>query len=159
MPVSAYHLEVDAAVAAMNASLASDGDVSTALAHLDAGLQGPCARQVVDRLPYGRDALLAAARQELVDPKLRLPSNAQSRAGLVRILLLHQIDVMWWSHVTPYADQAAVDAAPELLSLPALQKAGRLKFRFAVQPEGLVGRGRDYACAGWPPAGDRGCPG
>ncbi|MEO7236952.1 MAG: hypothetical protein ABIW80_16475 [Lapillicoccus sp.] len=143
--VSDYHREVDAAVAAMNASLASDGDIATALAHLDAGLQGPCARQVVDRLPYGRDALLAAARQELVDPKLRLPSNAQSRAGLVRILLLHQVDVMWWSHVTPYADQAAVDAAPELLSLSALQKAGRLKFRFAVQPEGLVGRGRDYA--------------
>ncbi len=142
--VSAFHVEVDAAVAAMNASLATD-DAAAAVRILDAGLQGPAARQVVDRLPYGRDDLMTAARQELEDPKLRLPSNAKSRAGFVRILLLHQIDVMWWSHVTPYADETAVERAPELRSLPALQKEDRLRFRFAVQPEGWVGRGRDYA--------------
>lgn len=140
-----YHREVDAAVADMNAALAQSDDIPAAIARLDAGLRGPCARQVVDRLPYGRDDLLAAARQELEDPKLRLPSNAQSRAGLVRVLLLHQVDVMWWSHVTAYVDQAAVESASELLSLPALQKEGRLRFRFAVQPEGWLGRGRDYA--------------
>ena len=142
--VSAYHSEVDAAVAAMNASLAAGDETSTAVKVLDAELQGPAARLVVDRLPYGRDDLMSAARQELDDPKLRLPSNARSRAGLVRILLLHQIDLMWWSHVTPYADQQAVERADELLSLPELQKTGDLEFRFAVQPEGWLGRGRDY---------------
>ncbi|MDQ6715135.1 MAG: DUF5715 family protein, partial [Actinomycetota bacterium] len=143
--VLAYHSEVDAAVAAMNASLSAGDDSGTALKILDVELQGPVARQVLDRLPYGRDDLMAAARQELDDPKLRLPSNAQSRAGLVRILLLHQIDLLWWSHVPPYADQQAVERADELLSLPTLQKAGALEFRFAVQPEGWLGRGRDYA--------------
>ena len=145
LPVSAYHSEVDAAVAAMNASLAAGDDSATAVKILDAELQGPTARQVVDRLPYGRDDLMSAARQELDDPKLRLPSNAQSRAGLVRILLLHQIDLMWWSHVTPYADQQAVEHATELLDLSERQRAGDLQFRFAVQPEGWLGRGRDYA--------------
>lgn len=145
LSVSAYHSEVDDAVAAMNASLTAGDDSGTAVKRLDAELQGPAARQVVDRLPDGRDDLMSAARQELDDPKLRLPSNAQSRAGLVRILLLHQIDLTWWSHVTPYADQTSVDHAGELLSLTRLQKAGELEFRFAVQPEGWLGRGRDYA--------------
>jgi hypothetical protein len=63
----------------------------------------------------------------------------------VRILLLHQVDATWWSDLTPYADQAAVERAPELLSLPPLHKAGALRFRFAVQPVGWAGRGRDHA--------------
>ncbi len=143
--ISDYHREVDVAVADMDGSLARGDNIPVAIARLDSSLRGPCARQVVDRLPYGRDALLAAARRELECPKLHLPSNAQSRAGLVRILLLHQVDVMWWSDVPPYVDQAAVEAAPELLSLVALNKAGRLRFRFAAQPDGWLGRGRDYA--------------
>jgi hypothetical protein len=142
--VSAYHSEVDTAVGAMNASLAAGDDSATAVKILDAELQGPAARQVVDRLPYAREDLMSAARQELDDPKLRLPSNARSKAGLVRILLLHQMDLMWWSHVTPYVDRAAVDRAPELVSLQGLQRSGGVDFRFAVQPEGWVGRGRDY---------------
>ena len=76
---------------------------------------------------------------------MRLPSSPKSRAALVRILVLHQVDAMWWAHSTPYADQEAVEDAPELVSLPVLDRAGALRFRFAVQPEGLVGRGRDAA--------------
>ena len=47
--------------------------------------------------------------------------------------------------VTPYADEAAVEDSPDLVSLPLLERAGALRFRFAVQPEGLLGRGRDAA--------------
>ena len=80
---------------------------------------------------------------------MRLPSSPKSRSALVRILVLHQLDAMWWSHVTPYADEAAVEDAPDLVSLPLAGRAGALRFRFAVQPEGLLGRGRDAApCAG-----------
>ena len=143
--VSAYHSEVDAAVEAMTAALDAGNDNATALDVLGGELHGPAARQVIDRAAETRGALLAAARQELEDPKLRLPSSPKSRSALVRILVLHQLDAMWWSHVTPYADEAAVEDAPDLVSLPRLDKAGALRFRFAVQPEGLVGRGRDAA--------------
>ena len=143
--VSRYHDEVDAAVTAMSSSLDAGEDNSAALAALDGALQGPTAREVIDRLPHTRAELLAAARRELEDPKMRLPSSPKSRAALVRILVLHQVDAMWWAHSTPYADQEAVEDAPELVSLPVLDRAGALRFRFAVQPEGLVGRGRDAA--------------
>jgi hypothetical protein len=143
--VSRYHHEVDAAVTAMSSSLDAGRDNSTALATLDGALQGPAAREVVDRLPHTRAELLTAARRELEDPKMRLPSGPKSRSALVRILVLHQVDAMWWAHSTPYADQEAVEDAPELVSLPVLDRAGALRFRFAVQPEGLVGRGRDAA--------------
>jgi hypothetical protein len=143
--VSAYHSEVEAAVAALDSSLAAGDDYGAALDVLEQRLRGPAARSVIDRLPYGREEVLGAARRELQDPKLRVPSNPRSRAALVRILLLHQIDATWWSDLEPYADRAAVEAAPELLSLPALQKAGALRFQFAVQPVGWVGRGRDHA--------------
>ena len=143
--VSAYHVEVDAAVGAMSASLDAGSDHESALAVLDHELRGPAAVEVIDRRPTTRPELLLAARRELEDPKMRLPSSPKNRAALVRILVLHQVDAMWWSHVQPYADEAAVDAASELRSLPALDRVGALRFRFAVQPEGLVGRGRDAA--------------
>ena len=146
--VSAYHSEVDAAVEAMTAALDVGDDHATALDVLGGELHGPAARQVIDRAAHTRGELLVAARRELEDPKMLLPSSPKSRSALVRILVLHQLDAMWWSHVTPYADEAAVEDAPDLVSLPRLDKAGALRFRFAVQPEGLVGRGRDAALRG-----------
>jgi hypothetical protein len=143
--VSAYHVEVDAAVTNMSAILSAGAGNAEAVDALDRTLRGPAARRVIDRTPDSRADLLAAARRELEDPKMQLPSSPKSRAALVRILVLHQVDAMWWSHVPPYADQAAVDAAPELVSLPRLEQAGALRFRFAVQPAGLLGRGRDAA--------------
>jgi hypothetical protein len=129
----------------MSRSLDAGEGNSVALEALDRELAGPTARLVVDRLPHTRAELLAAARRELEDPKMRLPSSPKSRAALVRILVLHQVDAMWWAHSTPYADEESVEDAPELVSLPVLDRAGALRFRFAVQPEGLVGRGRDAA--------------
>ena len=143
--VSAYHSEVDAAVAAMTVALDAGADNATALDALDRELHGPAAIQVIDRRAETRSELLAAARRELEDPKMRLPSSPKSRSALVRILVLHQVDAMWWSHVTPFADEAAVEDSPDLVSLPRLEKAGALRFRYAVQPEGLLGRGRDAA--------------
>ncbi len=142
--VAAYHVEVDAAVTRLETALAGGVGVPAAMDALDHTFRGPVASQVVDRLPYSREHLLTMARLELERPELGSASNARTHAGSVRILLLHQIDVMWWSEVEPYADDAAVEQAPELLSLPTLQKAGALRFRFATQPVGWWGRGRDY---------------
>ncbi|MDN5789467.1 MAG: hypothetical protein L0H25_01180 [Micrococcales bacterium] len=142
--VSAYHLEVDTAVAELEAALTADADVSEAMGVLDHAFRGPVALEIMDRLPYSRAHLLTEAHRELERPKPGSASNARTHVGLVRILLLHQMDVMWWSEVEPYADDAAVEHAPELRSLPTLQEAGALRFRFATQPDALWGRGRDY---------------
>lgn len=142
--LSAYHLEVDAAVAALATVLTAGDDISAAMVVLDHAFRGPVAGEVMNRLPYSREHLLAEARRELERPEPGSASNARNQVGLVRILLLHQVDVMWWSEIEPYADDAAVERAPELLSLPTLKKAGALRFRYATQPDWLVGRGRDY---------------
>lgn len=76
-------------------------------------------------------------------------SNATSPAVLLRILLLQQIDVMWWAATTPFSDDGAVRSSPELVSLTALRREGRLGFRFKVAPTRLPGRARNYAVRRW----------
>lgn len=139
------HLLVHRGVAAMSASLAEDSDVDRAVSALEAELTGTAAQPVMDRSPASRSEILNSVRAQLTEPNAVLASNPLSSADRVAILLLQQIDVAWWSHVAPYATRDAVDRAPELLRLPDLQKAGALRFGFAVQPDGWWGRGRDYA--------------
>jgi hypothetical protein len=128
----------------MSASLAAHGDVERALSTLDAELSGTAAQQIIDRLPRSRSELFDSVREQLTEQKVLLASNPLSNSDHVRILLLHQIDAAWWSDVAPYENREAIDSAPELLSLPKLQKADALRFKFAVQPDGWWGRGRDY---------------
>lgn len=139
-----YRLVVDEAVSAMSASRAAHNDVERAVSALDAELGGEAASEIIDRSPQARVELLASVRDQLTAEQAGLASNPLSEADRVRILLLHQIDVSWWSHLTPYANAHAVENAPELLGLVALQKARALSFRFTVQPDGWFGRGRDY---------------
>ncbi len=128
----------------MSASLEAHDDVERAVAVLDAELGGTDAADIIDRLPGTRSQLLESVREQLADAQPGLASNPLSNVGRVRILLLQQIDVAWWSDLAPYEDQAAVDGAPELLGLLELREAGALRFTFAVQPVGWWGRGRDY---------------
>lgn len=139
-----FRLLVDRAVSAMSASLAAQGDVERAVSALDAELGEPAAQEIIDRSPLSRSELLDSIREQLTDSKAVLASNPLSSTSRVHILLLHQIDIAWWSHLTPYADQEAVDSAPELLGLLELKKAGALRFAFTVQPVGWWGRGREY---------------
>jgi hypothetical protein len=143
-PLAPYHLLVDKAVSALGASLAAQNDVERAVSVLDAELHGPAAEQIIDRTPHARVDLLDSVREQLSGSRTELRSNPLSSAGRVRILLLHQIDAAWWTHVTPYQDQHAVDIAPELLTLPELREERALRFRFTVQPAGWWSRGRDY---------------
>ena len=128
----------------MSAELTAHDDVERAVSALDAELGGGTAAAVIDRLPGARSELLDSVRAQLADTQPGLASNPLSHAGRVRILLLQQIDVAWWSDVAPYENQHAVDNAPELLRLLDLRQAGALRFTFAVQPVGWWGRGRDY---------------
>ncbi len=143
-PLAPFHRVVDLAVSAMSDALTWDSDVETALSVLDAELDVPAARHIIDRSPRTRTDLLHSVREQLTEPTAGLASNPLSNAGRVRILLLQQIDVAWWEHVRPYANSDAVESAPELVDLVELQKAEALRFRFTVQPVGWWGRGRDY---------------
>jgi hypothetical protein len=142
--LSPFHLLVEGAVSAMSSSLAKDGDVERAVSALDDGLSGPAAQRFLDRSPNARSELLTSVGLQLSEPSSRLASNPLSSAERVRILLLHQIDIAWWSCVVPYANSEAVNSASELLKLSELQEADALRFRFGVQPVGWWGRGRDY---------------
>lgn len=78
-------------------------------------------------------------------------SNASDPSTLLRILLLHQVDVLWWSGTRPFADDDAVRASPLLTSLARLRREGRLGFRYRVAPTALPGRARNYAVRRWAP--------
>lgn len=60
-------------------------------------------------------------------------SSARDLASLVRILLLHQVDVMWWGDQPEYADSAAVLGADDLVDLDGLRDRGCLRFRYRHQ--------------------------
>ncbi|CAN5223395.1 hypothetical protein BH09ACT12_BH09ACT12_08580 [soil metagenome] len=139
-----YHAEVAVAVGALDAALRSGQGPAAALLVLDQHLTGPAVSDVLDRSRGTRRQVLAAIGRELARPWVPGSSARLGRSMQARILLLHQIDVLWWSHLTPYADAASVAAAPHLISLPGLRREGRLRFRYAVQPERWAGRGRDY---------------
>jgi len=60
------------------------------------------------------------------------------------VLLLSQIDSVWWGGTTPFASDADVRSSTELVDLGPLTSANKLGFQYRVQPAGLTGRARDW---------------
>jgi hypothetical protein len=111
----------------------------------------PAVRALLDHLPGGADPALARIERQVLGFRPSARSNASAPATLVKILLLHQIDVLWWSSVAPFADDRAVLGSAELVSLHRLQQQRRLPFSFRVGTTGLAGRARNYAVRRWSP--------
>jgi hypothetical protein len=65
--------------------------------------------------------------------------------SFARIMLLSQIDTMWWGETTPFGGDADVTQSAELVDLPPLKAAAVLGFQYREQPGGLAGRARDWA--------------
>ncbi|WP_138757481.1 DUF5715 family protein [Modestobacter altitudinis] len=105
----------------------------------------PAVRLLLDRLPEGAEGALARIERDVLAFRSSARSNASTPATLLKILLLHQVDVVWWSSVAPFPDDRAVLGSPELTSLRRLQQQRRLPFSFRVGATGLPGRARDYA--------------
>ena len=102
------------------------------------------------KLPYDQvDDVAEHIDHELRSFRPNSRSNAASPAALLRILLLQQIDVLWWAATTPFTDDSAVRSSPDLVSLPALRREGRLGFQFKIAPTTLPGRARNYAVRRW----------
>ena len=65
--------------------------------------------------------------------------------SFARIMLLSQIDTMWWGGIRPFGGDADVTQSAELVDLPPLKAAAALGFQYREQAAGLAGRARDWA--------------
>ena len=95
-------------------------------------------------LSGGPDRLIAQSVEEFSRFAPSAASNASSAAGLVRILLLQNVDLLWWDDVPDFETEAEVSRSTELLDLVSERRRGRVAFSFGVASDGLGRRGRDY---------------
>ncbi|WP_138731851.1 hypothetical protein [Modestobacter excelsi] len=141
--LSGYRAAVDAVVQHLGGLPAGQAPPAGAVLAVAADL--PAVRVLLDRLPEGAEGALARIERDVLAFRSSARSNASTPATLLKILLLHQVDVVWWSSVAPFPDDRAVLGSPELTSLRLLQQQHRLPFSFRVGATGLAGRARNYA--------------
>lgn len=67
-------------------------------------------------------------------------SAATNLIALIRIYLLHQIDVLWWSGSARFATSVDILTSPQLVDLEPLRRAGKLRFRYRIQPSLMLPR-------------------
>lgn len=90
--------------------------------------------------PQGRDDASARLLVEVRDYRPNPCSSAGSLAGLVRISMLAQIDVLWWGHSRSYLTDSDLRDATDLVDLDALEPTGQLRFRYRHQAATLLER-------------------
>ena len=144
-----YRAAVDELVQQIAGGPADPSRAASAVAELAA--DRPEVRAVLDRLPGGGQGTLARLEQEVLTFRPSARSNALTPATLAKILLLHQVDVMWWSSVAPFPDDSAVARSPQLTSLLPLHRKRLLAFHFRVGATRLPNRARRYALRRWAP--------
>ena len=71
-------------------------------------------------------------------------SNASSAAGLVRILLLQNVDLVWWADQPNVADAEALREMAGFEDLRALRRRGKVAFSFGIGSNTILRRGRDF---------------
>jgi len=98
----------------------------------------------LSELPGGTDRLVTQSVEDYVRFTPNPASNAQSAAGLVRILLLQNVDLLWWDDEPDFVTEDDI-ARAGLLDLVAERRAGRVRFSFGIGSDGLVRRARDFA--------------
>jgi hypothetical protein len=99
---------------------------------------------VLSRLSGGA----GAAAEYLAAELGRFRPSGRGTGGVwsfARIILLSQIDTMWWGETMPFGADADVTQSAELVDLPPLKAAAVLGFQYCEQPAGLAGRARDWA--------------
>ena len=118
-------------------------------------LSEPEFAMVLSATPEGEDA---AARRILREVRSYEPterSSASNLAAMIRIVLLAQIDMLWWGHLPPYETDKDVWASDELLDLDGLRRDGKLLFRYRRQASTLLARAvrsaERKAAPGWAP--------
>lgn len=100
---------------------------------------------VLARLGEGADAAAASLVREVRGYRPNASSSASDLPTFIRILMLSQIDSVWWSGTTPFISDTDVLNSAELVDLSPLRSARMLEFQYRGQPAGLPGRVRDWA--------------
>ena len=100
---------------------------------------------VLSRLDGGVDAAAARLMREIRNYRPSVRSSASDLPTFVRILLLSQIDSVWWSGTAPFVSDTDVLRSTELVDLAPLRSAKMLQFQYRAQSAGLPGRARDWA--------------
>jgi hypothetical protein len=108
-------------------------------------LREPELRAVLSRLAEGADAAASVLLQEIGSFRPNAHNSASDLATFTRILLLSQIDAVWWQGSYPFARNADVLESADLVDLAPLKAARVLRFGYRAQPAGLPGRARDWA--------------
>jgi hypothetical protein len=100
---------------------------------------------VLSRCDGGADAAAERLAEEIRRYRPSTRSSASDLPSFVRILLLSQIDVVWWNGTPAFESDDDVMGSPDLVDLVPLRSARRLEFQYRAQPSGLPGRARDWA--------------
>jgi hypothetical protein len=108
-------------------------------------LREPELSAVLSHLDEGPGAAAAGLIGEVRNYPPNARTSATSVAKFIRILLLSQIDSVWWGGAIPFTSDADVLGSTELVDLGALKSAKVLEFQYRAQPAGLLGRARDWA--------------
>lgn len=72
-------------------------------------------------------------------------ATAFTAEDMVKILLLQQVDLAWWSGTTDFETDAEIAASPELIDLAHVRATGGVRFDFSVQSDRLLPRMRNFA--------------
>jgi len=100
---------------------------------------------VLSQCDGGADAAAERLATEIRRYRPSTRSSASDLPSLVRILLLSQIDLVWWNGTPAFESDADVMGSPDLVDLVPLRSAKLLQFQYRAQPSGLPGRARDWA--------------
>jgi hypothetical protein len=114
------------------------------------GLVSRCLAQpefgaVLSHLDGWGDAATASLIREIRDYRAHERSSLTDFATFIRILLLSQIDSVWWSRTIPFTSDADVFCSTELVDLGPLKSAKVLEFQYRPQPVGLPRRAANWA--------------
>ena len=124
-------------------ALGPDGDPAQVAAIVADALEHPTLGFLAT-LRDGPERLVTQSVEEYSRFVPSASSNASSAAGLVRILLLQNVDLLWWDDVDDFETLADIDRCPDLLDLVAERRKGRVAFSFGIASDGLARRGRDF---------------
>ena len=111
---------------------------STRLAHAEFGA-------VLSYLDGGADAAITSITREIRNYRANERNSAADLATFIRILLLSQIDSVWWGRTSPFTSDSDVLCSTELVDLEPLKSAKILEFQYRTQSAGLPARGWNWA--------------
>jgi hypothetical protein len=115
-------------------------NVATAERVLAQRLPEPEFGMVLSATPSGPEAAIQRILRDVRSYRHSSQNSAGDLAAMIRIILLTQIDVLWWGHVPGYKIDSQVFGAPELLDLDVLRRDGRVAFNYRRQATTLFAR-------------------